>query len=102
MNPIREAIKTLPGRWTKGSMHGDEGSCGLGHVMNQVRKMDDVRVYSKIRNLMSEVAEEQFPERVRARDGRCAFAQFNDHKDTTEGEVIAVMEKSAVRFDERV
>jgi hypothetical protein len=53
---------------------------------------------------MDAVASEQYPERAVVLEGgvKGTFATFNDHPDTTEDEVVTVMEKAAVRFDEQI
>lgn len=103
MNPIREAIKTLPGNWIKGTMSDNDGNhCGLGHLACALRDYEDkfrplrINIRGIALSAMHTVACEQYPERGEN------FVDFNDHPSTTEAEVIAVMEKAAVRFDEQV
>ena len=109
MNKIREAIKNLPGHWYKGHMTDNKGNyCGLGHVAkaygfsddqidNESFGCDESPLLSDF-NLLHEIAGEQYPDR--AIDLFTTFTLFNDHPDTTEDEVIALMEKAAVRKDE--
>lgn len=102
MNPIREGAKNLPGHWHKGSMRDGKGNfCGLGHVQNVL--INDKIEFGKAWAIMNQVAHEQYPDRISENDlGPCAFAEFNDHPDTTEAEVVTVMEKAAVRLDEEL
>jgi hypothetical protein len=55
--------------------------------------------------LMGRVALDQYPDRLEADFSNmlhAAFGHFNDHEDTTEEEVLAVMEKAAILWDEAV
>ena len=100
MNVIREAAHRLPGNWHQGSIYGGHDNyCGLGWV-DKVAKEQGVDETWSLWTLMGEVAREQFPERINPFADEVAFAQFNDHRATTEDEVVAVMEKAAVRLDE--
>ena len=99
-NLIRKAVERLPGHWHKGGLQDHKGNfCGVGHLW-QVGELADYTVVDECQNLMNMTAGELFPDRA----GKVipAFATFNDHPDTTEDEVIAVMEKAAIRWDERV
>lgn len=128
MNAISQAAQNLKGNWHKGGYNGPNNShCGLGHVglvlcgkditsrfslftlTNEVINPDEslnVNEYTGMWKTMTEVANEQYPERTRdpygVTSGDPSFASFNDHPSTTEDDVIAVMEKAAVRWDERV
>lgn len=107
MNVIREALPKVPGHWHQGSLNDGRGNfCGIGHV-RQVMENNGIEIdntsglFFKISKIMNEVAGEQYPERaVYNLSDMYSFANFNDHPDTTEDEVVAVMEKAAVRFDE--
>jgi hypothetical protein len=105
MNPIREAAARVPGHWHQGSYRDNEGNaCGLGHLFDVLEEsnIDMGRWYEEPETspamMMQRAAYELFPERFEYAEQ--SFAGFNDHKDTTESEVVAVMEKAAVRFDE--
>ena len=101
MNIIDKALSNLPGHWYQGGLGDDNGNfCGIGHILYATPYEGSA---DNAINLMSEVAKEQYSERIDP-DNRhtCKFAQFNDHPDTTEAEVIAVMEKASVRLDERI
>lgn len=110
MNIIREAVSRLPGHWSKGAYEGPDGThCGLGHIQAAYDAIygkdthyswNAVPALNQIRHLMAKVAREQFPERAHNPDGMCSFVRFNDHPDTTESDVILVMEKAAVQLDE--
>jgi hypothetical protein len=101
MNPIRKAIKTLPGHWHQGSAFGPNNTaCGLGHLHRATVKSNlDLNLYCPASKLMSDAAIDKFPERVGGEPGPGAFPNFNDHPETTEDEVIAVMELAADRWD---
>jgi hypothetical protein len=112
MNPISEAAKNLPGRWHKGDLHSGENSCGLGHLINAVVGEEHadwqdlhlkraVEEFNKANSMMVKVAVEQYPDRtIGVGAYPQSFASFNDHPDTTESDVVAVMEKAAVKWDE--
>ena len=105
MNPIREALKNLPGHWYQGDMENEDGTacCGLGWLA-RAESNYNLSIMEKIDSgdFMDKVAFEQYPDRAVDPEGDLRyFAAFNDHPDTTEDEVIAVMEKAAIRWDER-
>lgn len=111
MNPIREAASRLAGHWHKGSSGDGEGNfCGLGHLDNVLYSMTAnmptnqwVQQSHEMYTLLTQVAREQFPDRINGYDKfGGTFPDFNDHPATTEAEVVAVMEKAAVKWDERV
>lgn len=121
MNPIREAIKTLPGHWHQGSLFARdnlESACGLGHVhmalaQENSKILDEdspIAFLSKVYNrtdgmydaaskYMADAARDKFPDRTDELKGVGAFPAFNDNQETTEDEVIAVMELAADRWD---
>jgi hypothetical protein len=91
-----------------GDGHGNY--CGIGHVQQVLQNEyerdlsfwnpdDEIYIlFGKTKEVMSRVAVELFPDRVFSDE----FSEFNDHDDTTEEDVVSVMEKAAVRFDELV
>jgi hypothetical protein len=104
---IREAMKNLPGHWYKGGKGDNQGNfCGIGHVVEIYDKKcgeDEVDLeFPKTIDLMNEVAREQYADRITFDSMLMHFAQFNDHPDTTEDEVLAVMEKAAIKLEEEV
>lgn len=118
MNPIREAAEQIKGHWHQGYYHTDDMKkfCGVGMMRKVVGDLENVNpfatgndwrspseaYYSTIRcagEIMDGVAAEQFPDRM---EGVESFVSFNDHPETTEDEVIAVLEKAAVKWDERI
>lgn len=106
MNYIRKAAERLPGHWYKGGLKDNHGNyCGIGwlELMHKEAKTVDVNAegWWPQGTLMDEVAMELYYDRV-VIDNMRPFAVFNDHPDTTEDEVIAVMEKAAIRWDEQV
>lgn len=104
MNIIRQALPHVPGHWLKGSMADGNGNhCGIGWVAYQhLLSSVPIEEYFDAITKMDVIATEQYPERVYWDDTVRQFASFNDHPDTTEDEVIAVMEKAAVELDARI
>jgi len=102
MNPISKALEHLPGNWTKGGIDEHGNTCGLGHVYSfGMEDSIDFSQFRQARDLMEEMARAEYPERVADLSPTyLAFAAFNDHPDTTEAQVIAVMEKAATKYDE--
>ena len=93
-NPIREALVHLPGNWVKGPMGPNGETCALGHLYTfGMEQSDDFSEYATARDLLIDVIQAEYPDRALS-FGRnfVAVADFNDHPDTTEAEVIAVME----------
>lgn len=104
-NPIREACKRLPGHWYKGGLGDNRGNlCGIGHLREVLFETDQYGDYwNETVNLMNSTAGELFPDRAVFEPGEYpSFAVFNDHKDTTEEEVLSVMEKAAIKLEEQV
>jgi len=112
-NPIREAVQKLAGHWHHDGYtdynNPEPNGCGL-YWLDQVRLEDEdaivtasgVTKYDVAENILRKTAAEQFPERAAVPGNKfCSFGFFNDHPDTTEDDVIAVMEKAAIAFDER-
>lgn len=102
MNPIRKALENLPGRWHKGSLTDRRGNyCGIGHVLCAAQQLG-ITDTNPLGDLLNEVAHEQFPDRTQRApwSNGPTFADFNDCGDTTEEEVIMVMEKAAIKWEE--
>lgn len=114
MNTLWQAAQKIRGHYHKGDYADGKGNyCMLG-AMASVRGVQDTILtgdeegdilfdheFNAQENILKEIIEEQFPDRL----GLNRFPgvpTFNDHPDTTEDEVVAVLEKSAVRWDERV
>lgn len=109
MNPIREALKALPGNWHQGEYDGPgDTHCGLGHIhaimgTTPYSVLDENTAdFSVVADLLGKVAAEQYPERAPTSSDLCKYVAFNDHADTTEADVILVFEKAAARLDEQV
>lgn len=103
-NPIREAVENLSGHWHQGGYNSEDGnnSCALGHlrsVMGFHENYDnfDYTEWRKCIGILNRTSGAMFPDRTSQN-----IVIFNDHPDTTEDDVIAVMEKAAVRYDEIV
>lgn len=119
MNVIRQALANLPGKWFQGDIrnpYNRDEKCGLGHlsdicVPHPLHNKDGEALFNQAAILISKVAGEQFPERKGSRytdselhgnSSAFCFADFNDHPDTTEDDVIMVFEKAAILLDEQV
>ena len=109
-NPIRNAMNRLPGNWHKGSYTDEEGNfCGWGHIayhMSDERWTDglDEMFRTDIPKITSRIAAEQFPERqsdYALETNQPHFPSFNDHEDTTEEDVLLVLEKAAIEWEEK-
>jgi hypothetical protein len=114
-NVIGKAAKNVKGHWFQEAYYdGDGNFCGVGHLAKAYAEehgLDVSEVFGgtfwgeilEIKKVMDKVAGEQYPERALDGDSIVPhFPFFNDHPDTTEDEVIAVMEKAAVRWEERI
>ena len=110
MNHFNEAAKNLPGNWCKGDLYDQRGNaCMGGHVKNALGEArynpfptaeNPYRtLWSASLELLSNVAYEQYPDRVRG-SGGWNVADLNDAEETTEAEAVAILEKAAVRWDE--
>lgn len=101
MNVIEKALQNLPGHWYQGGLGDGKGNyCGIGHVSNA--SFNQYRAVDYATSLMNEVALEQYPDRFEGDTSMVPFAVFNDHPDTTEADVIMVMEKAAIKMEEMV
>lgn len=101
LNEIQRAARNLPGHWYQGDTSDGKGNyCGIGHVLQVMEMPTDAPsvnrdLAEKVRQMvlvMDEAAGDKFPDRGEE------FAAFNDHHDTTEDEVIAVMELAGERW----
>lgn len=120
MNVFAEAASRLPGHWMQGNVSDDNGNfCaggiiesileekyGLTHLGQQPQTTwieKDEELVARL-SLLSKIAVEQYPDRLDTRcpDSIWAVADVNDHKDTTEADMVALLEKAAVQLDERV
>lgn len=108
-NTIREAIRVLSrAGWTKHAFTDESGRhCiqGALYESHGLRPFDGRHVGVPLTGqmaddvrLVNEVVATEFPERV----GGVGVSRFNDHPQTTVDDVVRVMEKAAVRKDERV
>lgn len=106
-NPIRVAASLLPGRWYQGEIASPDGEarCGLGWLMAAIVEVRAPRPLADSgRALMNSAAADKFPDRAFSvtSEGMMLmqpFAAFNDHPETTERDVVAVMELAADRWD---
>jgi hypothetical protein len=113
-NLISKAIEHVRGNWGRHEYVNDQGQyCGMG-ALGKAMGLTDEQVYDSEMDkspfsewrvqgeIMSRVAEEQFPERITTKGTGISFPVFNDHPSTTEDDVILVMEKAAIKFEETV
>lgn len=106
MNRIREAIEVLARRgWTKDTFtdetgrHCLQGALYEAHGMTAHRARYGRPLPGAVRHdiqLINEVLREQYPERF----GGVGVSRFNDHPETTVDDVVRILEKAAVRYDE--
>jgi len=102
-NPIREAMTRLEGHWAHRLGQDEDGNkCGMIWLTDVLAETDEWKetgakgIQHPATHLLNRVAAEQYPDRSEGR----YFYLFNDHEDTTEAEVLEVMDKAAVRYDE--
>ena len=108
-NRIREAIRVLARTgWTKDAFTDESGRhclqgalyeahCLEGPTHEQLGGPLGEELMADM-TLVNETVRAQFPDRV----GGVGASRFNDHPETTLGDVITVLEKAAVRKDEQV
>lgn len=109
-NPLRQAAQLVPGHWYQGGMEDAHGNrCGIGHLYAAIREEPQAPVsdLGLLLSAMNTAAHDKFPDRIGTwvENGVGAagimhpFAQFNDHAQTSEADVVAVMELAADRWD---
>jgi hypothetical protein len=106
MNTVDKVKEVIAGHWIQGVAQSPDGReyCllgAIGKVGQYIWSGDQGDVCKAI----AEVVAEQYPERVGRTPwgpvkGVAGVMQFNDHPDTTEDDVIAVLEKASNRYDE--
>lgn len=104
-NVFAQAAKNLPGHWFKGDYGDGAGNfCALGHIANVKGysdlydiDVDEAKVFVESEtDILNNLAKEMS-------NGRYQFiADFNDADETTEDDVVTLLEKAAVRFEENV
>lgn len=107
MNALYKAAQSLPGHWHQGDYADGRGNyCAAGHWLKAIGYTDKQMDFAEPETdedtnamcaLLNKVAIELFPDR-----GFQFIAEVNDHPDTTEEDMVTVLEKAAVRWDERV
>jgi hypothetical protein len=98
MNVINRTADALKGHWCKEPRDGQGNMCiavRLGSVSGHVDHQ-----YRNAAEIIRDVVVEQYPDRLETIYGFTPIVLFNDHDDTTEDEVLAVLDKAAVRYDE--
>ncbi len=106
-NVIRKAMSNLPGHWHQGAYTDDNGNyCGFGHIGQALDEAEELEEYERqaMYSTLHAVAKEQYPERTGKRPVTLltGFPCFNDHPDTTEEDVLRIMDKAAVELESRV
>ena len=104
MNPIEAIRVRLDGgrHWYQGGPIGFSRA-GRPAVCLLLALDQDERLYALQDRLISQVIEEQFPERRSSGDGYLSpIPSFNDHPATTWADVDLVLQKAAARADELV
>lgn len=106
---LRRAAEIVRAGHCKFTSNDDEGRhCALGAVGRATIEAGPLShsVPASLADLVGEVVKEQYPDRLphmqeyRGSSFHCVV-RFNDHPDTTAEEVALVLEKAAVRADER-
>lgn len=104
MNAFEKMLETLPGHWHQGSLSDKKGNyCVVGHLrkalgLNTISgwPLDALEAVDFLETKIVEM----YPDRPSA--GWDPVPAFNDHPDTTEEDVIAVVEKAAIGWEERI
>lgn len=106
INPFRKAAEAVPGHLHKGDyFDGNGNACAAGHVyqalgchsQEDVDGWRDEPEHGRAWELLNQTAIAMFPDR-----GTLDIAEVNDHPDTTEDDIVSILEKAAVRWDEQV
>lgn len=103
-NLLRKAAEALPGKWYKGYYtDGNENYCAVGHMYRAAGASEDL---TDMLDVIDKVSPQwMFAEKVLNEFTNGEFdslPRFNDHIDTNEEDVVAFLEKAAVRWDEKV
>lgn len=100
MNIIRQALAGVQGHWCKDEMRDGYGNyCGLGHVARLTHNSTQDERFEAAAEFMNAAAVDKFPNRAGLDSWLSSFANFNDHGETSEADVMAVMELAADRWD---
>lgn len=106
MNPVEKAKNILLERGhVKGISEASDGRVCMMGAINQATgfdswKSETVPLRNEVADLVNSVAYEQFKDRIHT--VWAGVANFNDHPDTTIGECVAVFEKAAVLWEEKI
>lgn len=103
-NPFTEVKARLEKGWAKHTFGTGTQKCLWGHLKDV--ENDPVDSFNVTENalLVGSVIIEQYPDRLSALAKLIDYMTipgFNDHPDTTKAEVIAVVEKAEVRWNEQ-
>ena len=102
-NTIRKAADSLPGHWLKGNLSDNNGNyCAVGHLYRAFGADENCsfdedadvdlfhRQWAFVEQVVDEFTNGEFDD----------IPAFNDDPTTTEADVVALLEKAAVRWDE--
>lgn len=107
-NFFDKAAKSLPGHWCKDVYADGNGNyCAAGHMLLAMGYIPEQMTFDFVESsseteairMINKIAAEMFPDRVRV--AAPFIADLNDHPDTTEEEIVSVLEKAAVAWGER-
>lgn len=104
-NVFARAANNLPGHWFKGGYADGAGNfCALGHIA-LARGFDANRLYDFDEDDVFDTSETELLNslaREMSNGDYQYIADFNDADDTTEADVVTLLEKAAVRIEENV
>jgi hypothetical protein len=95
--------------WIKGELGGEYG--GPACLVGACEAVSDYYLFTehyqfteqRVVPILNKIVEEQYPDRLfDDEEDLVPAARFNDHPDTTLDDVVAVLEKAEVRYNERV
>src|SRR5258707_1332275 len=103
-NPFRLAIQNLAEKgWHKGGPRDKiTGATCIGVALGDANRQLNILPWEPLSSkILKDVIKEQFPDRI---SGPYAthWIEFNDHSKTTLSDVILVLEKASVKYDESI
>jgi hypothetical protein len=105
MNIYDLAAERLRGHWIKGTLDDDDGNvCSLGALQVVTGGLTSPDYYASAERL-SKIVVDGYPDRLTYDDddeqmGLHPVAQFNDHPDTTEEDVLLAFKQASYEYDE--
>lgn len=117
MSVMRTAVEKVKRGWTAGAFYKREYNqyCAVGALRSAAGIPDEALTeeedeldlpssYGPARDALANVIEEQYPDWFAINGGSNSFnliTSFNDEDNRTQEEVIAVMEKAAIKLEEQ-